>query len=165
MTEQMIKGEIEYKLSTPIKYSHKGKDEESVSMILSSPSMKNSMFAAPIKQIFMRTLQEAAERRLKSLTEEDKDKAIELAKESKKAESTEEDEKIPKITGPDILGLLASSGSDYQKALDLFMKLICNNTCMINGDEPLTKYRAELIKFQDAENMMGVYIENFLSPS
>lgn len=149
----MIKGEIEFTLSYPITYGHKGKDEEGVSVSMFAPSVAQMKYAGKLKQFVMQAMQQS-----KSSISDEQREAV-----RKNKENSAEDE--DQITGDDFVMMLASSEVDYNEAIAAFTELLCSGAGMIDGREKITSFLINKMMFQDLESMLGRYLEHFLLQS
>jgi hypothetical protein len=150
----MIKGEIEYILSTPIKYGHtdsktggKGTDEEAISVILYAPSVNQMKHAGKLKQFVMQAMGQGSK----------------ASSEGKTTASNTEKE--VEVTGDDFVMMLTSSDVDYVEAMESFNALLCSGAGKLEGKQNLTSLLIDKLAFNDLEGMLGKYLESFLLQS
>lgn len=129
---------FEFTLSEPLKYHGGGENTESCKLELTAPSVKNRKKAAKLKQGFMRCINDLA------------------------SDSTANEDKDHKIKPEEILVLLQMGSVEYDEYIEIFMGLITEGVCKIEGKVALTKDLAEEISFEAMERLMGEYLVNFI---
>jgi len=141
MTE--YKTEIEFNLSSPVKYHAGGKIEESYTLILKAPSNRVGRQCNQLKQGFMRAL--------KGLADSSGDVKVHNG-----------DAKKQEITAEEIIEVLQMSEIDYSDYVETFKSLLTNKMAMVSNDIALNGVMFDELSIDDTDKMLGEYLESFL---
>lgn len=139
-----MKKEIEYILSEPIKYHHKGQELETDKLILYSPSANQRKNAFKLAQLLSRALKSC----------------MSLADMNKNRESINDDTEMDANA---IVNLILMSDIEIEEFINIFEMLLLNGIAKLDGQENLTKTLIDRLSFDDLKNLLGEYIANFLS--
>lgn len=137
-----IETEFVYQLIKPIKYAHKGEQQEASFITFSAPSSRNLKECAFLKQCFYRAL-------------------------PKDTGDTKESEGSEEISGEAILALMYMSPEvDIDKVFLTASKLfISPNIALIEGQTQLKQSHVDNLSYEDLEEVTGKYLANFILAS
>lgn len=140
-----MKTEITYTLQTPIKYAHKGEQEEGSFVILKAPTSRNMKECADLKQAFFRALPKPG-------SSGENDSTVDT-----------EDEGIP---GDAIMAMImVSNDVELATVLATGRELLTSGVALVEGEEKLTKPLLDSMSADDLEGMIGEYMGNFILAS
>lgn len=129
-----------YELTEPIEYSVKGEQAFGSSITFYAPKPVQRKKTTKLKQMFFQSLPKS---------------------DGTRPEQTQKDE-TPEVTGDAILGLIASSNTDYSEFIELGRSLICDKNAKIDDVEFLTTALVDRIDIDSLEEMIGQYVANFI---
>jgi len=152
-----IRTSFEYELAEPIRYTEKSEGKaafvEGQMLVLYAPSVKQMRHVQKLKAYFYaatdKTAQSEAENNKNSLASKEK----------------EEKEDGVKINATFLLVALEKGTKDLNPVYDCFMEMICSSICKIEDKTNMTKPILDLLSAPDIENMLGIYLDNFLLQS
>lgn len=141
--------EVQYELRNPFGYAAKGGDQVEASFItLTAPNYKQLQHAIPLKQAFTAAIKEL------DVTDEDRERA--------KAESSKDDDTV---SATQALQLLYSWSGDASKPLLHAAELFKSGVALVDGEARLTAPMLDKMSADDFEQLVGVYLANFIVPS
>jgi hypothetical protein len=152
----MKKSEIEFCLTSPIKYAGDGGQIDGFKLILKAPSGKNISHRALLKQQLMIAFQWMESQKPKAST-------AEASPAKPDAKLTEDD--IKDVGDALALAIYAAPGVDINRVLGEFSQLLIEGTCSVEGEKDLTRSLFEKISLDDIDAMLGQYLANFIMPS
>ena len=139
--------EIEAILDQELEFHSHGQIVRSNKVLLKAPSAKNRKSAFTMKQMFMRAVmsqQEMAAKNSQVLQEENK--------------------KDAKVQASDIISLVMASNECFDHFNEQFKDMLCAGCGSIEG-EKFTKPMYDELSLDDAEKLLGEYIQAFLMKS
>jgi len=140
-----MKKEIDFPLTTKIKYAKEGEEVKGTFIKLIPPSSKQLVQCALLKQSFIRAVTEQAKNN---------------------PDAGDSNESDSKISGQDIIYLLYGSESvDMGKILLSARELFNSGVAMVEGVVNLTKPLLDEMSNDDLEGMLGEYLANFILKS
>ena len=152
----MKKSEIEFCLTTPIKYAGDGAQIDGFKLILKAPSGKNIYHRALLKQQLMIAFQWMESQKPKS-------SSADVASSKPDAKLTDDD--IKDVGDALALAIYAAPGVDIDRVLGEFSQLLTEGACSVEGEKDLTKSLFDKISLDDVDAMLGQYLANFIMPS
>lgn len=142
---------ITYTLSDSIEYQCEGQNTEGMSLELTAPSVRHRKKAAKLKQGLMRSLGDTQQ----ASNESDVKASVDAIKEGG---NTSYEAKAHEL----LVVLQMSSSVKYEDYLEIFVDLLTEGICKMDGKEPMTKDIINKISFEDIEKILGEYLENFI---
>jgi len=151
----MKKTEIEFCLTTPIKYAGDGAQVDGFKLILKAPSGKNIAHRAILKQQLMIAFQWMESQKPKSAQPDS----------AAKPDAKLTDDDIKDVGDALALAIYAAPGVDINRVLGEFAQLLIEGACSVEGEKDLTRSLFEKISLDDVDAMLGQYLANFIMPS
>ncbi len=140
------KDTFDFTLTHSIEYSTNGDSREGRVISCTAPTSKQQRFRMELKQGFMRAIT--------SLNSGDSE-----------PQKIDDGSGSKEPTGTEILMGLYSSDIDMPEFMETFKKLACSGVCKIEGEEDLKEGTFDRMDPEDAENLLGDYLVNFILSS
>ncbi len=143
--------DFSYTLQHPVGFANNGSKDEITTIILSSPSANQLQASRKLKQHVMRGLMDISNRNKGN---------------SETLDDTQADDEDVSIDAKAYIAMLYSSSLDIEEYFNAFKDLLRKGVAKINDtDVKLITDLYDELSPEDAENILGEYIANFLIPS
>lgn len=138
--------QIQFTLTTPVKFSFEGEDTDGTFITLTEPSIKQLKYVAAFKKAFFQCAERASSNVDANQIKDDSDKE--------------------KITGDVIMTLLYSHYPDMEQLFGIAKKLFMSiGIAQVEGITDFNQSIYDTMTIVDFENMLGTYLVNFILQS
>lgn len=138
--------QIQFTLTTPVKYSHKGEDTDGTFITLTEPSIKQLKHVAAFKKAFFQCAEKAS-------------KGVD----TDQVQDTGDKEKV---TSEIIMALLYAHYPDMEQLFNIAKKLFFSiGIAKVEGVTDFNQIIYDTMSIADFENMLGTYLVNFILQS
>ena len=138
--------QIQFTLTTPVKYSHKGEDTDGTFITLTEPTIKQLKYVAAFKKAFYQSAEKASS--------------------GADTDQVKDNGNKEKVTSEVIMTLLYAHYPDMEQLFNIAKKLFFSiGVAQVEGDTDFNQTIYDTMTIVDFENMLGEYLVNFILQS